>query len=122
MDEDQYDVSTVTDSFEGTIASKLGISGRDDSIERWDPKESFDYYLVYGQSDDIRNTMYQESFLDTKDKYAYFYGGNYGLIETKMPDSQTGRRLLIIKDSYAHCFAPFTCGLFDEVDMVDPRY
>ena len=39
-----------------------------------------------------------------------------------MPQGNTGRRLLIIKDSYAHCFAPFTCGLFDEVDLVDPRY
>ena len=33
-----------------------------------------------------------------------------------------GGTLLVIRDSYAHCFAPFTCGLFDEVDMVDPRY
>ena len=122
MDQGQFTVSTVTDSFEGTIASKLGIAGRADSIQRFDPVPPYDYYLVYGQSDDLRNTMYQASFLDTKDKYAYFYGGNYGLIETKMPESETGRRLLIIKDSYAHCFAPFTCGYFDEVDLLDPRY
>ena len=82
----------------------------------------FDYYLIYNQSDDIRNSIYRDSYLDTKDKYAYFYGGNFGLIEAKMPDAQTGRRLLIIKDSYAHCFAPFTYGYFDEVDMLDPRY
>ena len=119
---DQFAISKVTDSFEGTIASKLGISGRADSIQRWDPLATYDYYLIYNQSDDLRNTMYQKSFLDTKDKYAYFYGGNYGLIETKMPQAQTGRRLLLIKDSYAHCFAPFTCGYFDEVDLLDPRY
>ncbi|HCI73544.1 MAG TPA: hypothetical protein DHV42_03270 [Lachnospiraceae bacterium] len=119
---DQFAISKVTDSFEGTIASKLGISGRADSIQRWDPLAAYDYYLIYNQSDDLRNTMYQKSFLDTKDKYAYFYGGNYGLIETKMPQAQTGRRLLLIKDSYAHCFAPFTCGYFDEVDLLDPRY
>ena len=119
---DQYLVTTVTDSFEGTIASKLGISGKADSIERFDPAVPFDYYLVYNQSDDIRNSIYLESCLDTKDKYAYFYGGNYGLIEAKMPDAQTGRRLLIIKDSYAHCFTPFTYAYFDEVDMLDPRY
>ena len=122
MSPDQFNISTVTDSFEGTISSKLGIAGKADSIERWDPVDAYDYYLVYNQSDDIRNTMYQDSFLHTKDKYAYFYGGNYGFIETKMPDSNTGRRLLVIKDSYAHCFTPFTCGLFDEVDLLDPRY
>lgn len=122
---DQFDRSTVSDSFQGTIASKLGITTRADLIERWDPAVPFDYYLIYGQpeqSDDIRNTMYQKSFLETKDQYAYFYGGNYGLIRTVMPQSKAGRRLLIIKDSYAHCWAPFACGLFDEVDLVDPRY
>ena len=122
MSAGQFTVSTVTDSFEGTISSKLGIAGKADSIQRWDPVSVYDYYLIYNQSDDIRNTMYQKSFLQTKDKYAYFYGGNFGLIETKMPDSRTGRRLLLIKDSYAHCFAPFVCGLFDEVDLLDPRY
>ena len=119
---DQYTVTKVTDSFEGTIASRLGIRGRADSIERYDPAEPYDYYLIYNQSDDIRNSVYRDSYLDTKDKYAYFYGGNYGLVETKMPDADTGRRLLIIKDSYAHCFTPFTYRYFDEVDMVDPRY
>lgn len=122
VDAGQFTVQTVTDSFEGTVSSKLGIAGKADSIQRWDPAVPYDYYLVYNQSDDIRNSIYQDSFLETKDKYAYFYGGNQGLIETKMPQGNTGRRLLIIKDSYAHCFAPFTCGLFDEVDLVDPRY
>lgn len=119
---DQYTRTTVTDSFEGTISSKLGISGKADSIERFDPDTPSDYYLIYNQSDDIRNTVYQKQALDTKDKYAYFYGGNYGLIEAVMPDAKTGRKLLIIKDSYAHCFAPFTYADFDEVDMLDPRY
>ena len=109
---------TVTDSFEGTIASRLGIVGRADSIERFDPEIPFDYYLIYNQSDDIRNTVYQDSFLERKDKYAYFYGGNFGLIQAKMPEHETGRKLLVIKDSYAHCFVPFTYALFDQVDML----
>ena len=113
---------TVTDSFEGTIASRLGIVGRADSIERFDPEIPFDYYLIYNQSDDIRNTVYQDSFLERKDKYAYFYGGNFGLIQAKMPEHETGRKLLVIKDSNANCFVPFTYALFDQVDMLDTRY
>lgn len=138
-----YDSTSVTESFEGTISSKLGIKGRADSIERYDPEVAKDYYLVYNQSEDVRNSIYQDSFLGTKDKYSYFYGGNTGLIQTVMPKGQTevsgsqtgasgdqtgasgdqtGRKLLIIKDSYAHCFAPFTYENFDEVDLVDLRY
>ena len=70
----------------------------------------------------MRNSVYDDSYLQTKDMYSYFYGGNFGLIESTMPDSRTGRKLLIIKDSYAHCFAPFTYGNFDEVDLLDLRY
>ena len=33
-----------------------------------------------------------------------------------------GRRLLIIKDSYAHSFAPFASLHFEEIYMVDLRY
>ena len=68
-----YSPVTVTEDFEGTISSKLGIRGRADSIQRYDPAEEEDYYLVYNQSDDVRNSIYDDSFLDKKDKYSYFY-------------------------------------------------
>ena len=32
------------------------------------------------------------------------------------------RRLLVIKDSYAHCMAPFLMAAYDEVSFVDLRY
>ena len=36
--------------------------------------------------------------------------------------NENERRLLVIKDSYAHCFLPFTFHDFGEVDFVDLRY
>lgn len=117
-----YTPTTVTENFEGTISSKLGINGRPDSIERYDPDRQEEYELTYNQSDDVRRSIYQDSYLDTKDKYSYFYGGNNALIESKVKGNGSGRSLLIIKDSYAHCFAPFTYGNFDQVDLLDLRY
>lgn len=118
---ENYQVTQVTDSFRGTIASKVGIPVKEDTIEKYELKEPVRYLLTYNQSDDIRSTVYQENALNTKDQYAYFYGGNYGLIEA-VTEANTGRRLLVIKDSYAHCFVPFTYASFDEVDMLDLRY
>ena len=69
----------------------------------------------------MRSTVYQRQVLDSKDQYSIYYGGNYGLVEAST-EAGTGRRLLIIKDSYAHCFTPFTYQLFDQVDMLDLRY
>ena len=118
---EDYTVATVTDTFEGTIASKVGTKVKADTIETYENKEPVTYDLTYNQTNDVRSSVYQASALERKDKYAYFYGGNYGLIEAST-DAHTGRKLLVIKDSYAHCFVPFTYSLFDEVDMVDLRY
>lgn len=116
-----YEITTITDSFEGTVASKVGTKVRPDTIEIFEPKDPVSYLLTYNQTDDVRSTVYQDYVLDSKDKYSYFYGGNYGLVEADM-EADTGRKLLVIKDSYAHCFVPFTYQLFDEVDMLDLRY
>ena len=116
-----YNITTVTEDFEGTVASRIGIHGQADSIEIYEPIREVKYDLTYNQSDDVRASVYQNYKLDTKDKYAVFFGGNYGLIQAQT-NAGTGRRILVIKDSYAHCFAPFLLSYFDEVDLLDLRY
>ncbi len=116
-----YTVRTVSDTFEGTVAAKTGTEAVPDSIEIYEPVEPVSYTLTYNQSDDIRSTVYQESVLEGRDQYAYFYGGNYGLIQAST-NAGTGRRILVLKDSYAHCFVPFLYGAYDQVDMLDLRY
>lgn len=63
----------------------------------------------------------QKKYVNEKDKYAVFFGGNYGRLEIKT-GKRTGRNLLIIKDSFANAFAPFAAEDFDQVCMVDLRY
>ena len=116
-----YQITAVSDSFRGTVASKVGIETKPDTLEIFEPVNPVSYLLTYNQSDDVRSTVYQRQVLDSKDQYSIYYGGNYGLVEAST-EAGTGRRLLIIKDSYAHSFTPFTYQLFDQVDMLDLRY
>lgn len=118
---EDYEITTVAQDFRGTVSSKVGIPTEPDTIEIFEPVDPVSYLLTYNQSDDVRSTVYQMQVLDSKDKYSVYYGGNYGLVEAKT-DAGTGRSLLIIKDSYAHCFTPFTYQMFDQVDMLDLRY
>ena len=121
ISDDEYTVETVSDGFEGTVASKLGKSVKKDSIQVYRSTLDTRYVLTYNQTDDVRSSMFLPGALETKDKYSYFFGGNYGLIEAQTK-ADTDRRLLVIKDSYAHCFAPLLLDWFDEVDFVDLRY
>ena len=36
--------------------------------------------------------------------------------------ADTGRSLLVFKDSYANCFIQFLYPYFDHITMIDPRY
>ena len=116
-----YEIQTVTDCFEGTIQSKLGIETASDTIELFfsltEPA-----YTVYRESTEItENSLYNYAALDTKDKYAVFLGGNEAFlrIRTAAPNE---RKILVIKDSYANCFIPFMLGEFQEIDVLDLRY
>ena len=104
-----YHIRTVTENFEGTIQSKLGIHTKGDSIKLFLPVNSSD------------ETLYDYSALETKDKYAVFLGGNEPFMQIKT-NSEAKRKILVIKDSYANCFIPFMPGELQEIDVIDLRY
>ncbi len=118
--EDDFEIETVTEEFEGTVQSKLGIDARPDSIELYLPKDD-PFYTVEKDGAEPVYRVYDYSALDTKSKYNVFFGGNYALAKIATR-AGTGRRILIVKDSYAHCFVPFLIPEFDEIDMLDIRY
>lgn len=115
-----FNVTTVSESFEGTIQSKLGIKTKGDTIELFLPKNEISYTVQKGNSE-AGNSLYDYSALETKDKYGVFFGGNYASMKITT-DNKNGRKALVIKDSYANCFVPFMLGEFEEIDIVDLRY
>lgn len=118
---ENYTAETVSSSFEGTVAAKTGAFIHPDTIELMRPEREPSVTLTYNRSDDIRHTPYQMGALETRDQYNVFFGGNNGLIEGET-DTGSDRKILVIKDSYAHCFVPFLYGIAGQVDMLDLRY
>ena len=50
-----------------------------------------------------------------------FLGGNHPRISITTLNN-TGKNLMVIKDSYANCFIQFLLPFFDKIVIVDPRY
>lgn len=114
-----YEVLTVSSDFEGTIQSKLGIHTVGDTIELFESKEPVACTV---SSDGVeKDSLYDMAALDTKDQYAFYLGGNHGLVRIQTA-ANDGRKLLIIKDSYANCLIPFLTGAFEVIDVLDLRY
>ena len=117
----KYETHTLSKTFEGTLSSKSGSHKAKDTIEIYLPKTEIGYYVHYADGGDAESSMYRRSFLDTKDQYAVFFGGNHALVQIRTT-ADTGRRLLVFKDSYANAAMQFLYPYFDEIVMVDPRY
>lgn len=115
-----YEIKTVTDTFEGTIQAKLGIRTEGDTIQLFLPKREPSYTVTW-EDGSKTDTLYDYDTLDTRDQYAVYFGGNQSLIHIET-DAGTGRKLLVIKDSYANCLIPFMLEEFDAIDVLDLRY
>lgn len=101
-----FSINTVSDTFYGTVYSRSGLySTKPDTVELW----------RYAGDE----KFYDMSYLDKKDKYAVFGGGNHGHLTYDSDEEKP--RLLIIKDSYANAVIPFIARHFS-LEVVDPRY
>jgi len=92
-----------------------------DSIELYLPKDSKKYSVTYVDEGQTTDTLYAMEQLQGKDKYTVFLKGNHAFVQIKTA-SPNGKKLLVVKDSYANSFIPFLIQHFSEIDVVDLRY
>ncbi|MBE6968048.1 MAG: hypothetical protein E7444_06415 [Ruminococcaceae bacterium] len=117
-----FEVETVTTEFYGTTYSSSGFSWvQPDHIERWVQQGENVSITNYPAGSPVEGSLYEDSFLAKKDKYASFLGGNTPqlVVETGLADKP---KLLIVRDSYMDSALPFLLEDFSEIHMIDLRY
>lgn len=120
LSKEEFDITLGSDDFYGTLHSKVNTNVKPDDIYLYQIKEDMDYRLLYNLTDK-KNTLYDLSKLEGKDKYSVYMGGNNAVVEVET-NNNNGRRLLVIKDSFAHSFVPFAVNHFEKTYMIDFRY
>lgn len=116
-----YDVRNVSSTFQGTLASRSGDAHSYDSIQIYTPRKEVLYSVHYPDLKQKTRSMFMPDKLKEKDQYTVFLGGNHAVVEIATT-AQTGKSLLILKDSYANSFVQFLVPYYDTIIMVDPRY
>lgn len=117
-----YTIDAVSTDFFGTIYSKARLaSTKPDTIHRYVPNFPTAYTVEYNQGERTEDTLYAPEYLQKRDQYSYFLRGNNPIVQVTS-QNKNGKKLLLIKDSYAHSIAPFIVNDFEEVFMVDLRY
>lgn len=120
LSQEQFNINLGSDRFNGTLHSKVNVNVEPDDIFLYEIKEDMDYQLLYNLADQT-DTLYDLSKLEGKDKYSVYMGGNNALVQVKT-NNKNERRLLVIKDSYAHSFVPLAVNHYEETFMIDFRY
>lgn len=111
---------TVADDFYGTLYSSSGVHWlAPDTIERYVSGEGV---TVENFEKGETHGLYVDSFLEEKDKYASFLGGNTPLYIIRNPEAASEEKLLVVRDSYSDAMAPFLSQYFAEIHLVDLRY
>lgn len=118
---EKYTTKLVTDKFYGTMSSKVNLEIEADKVYIYEADKEEDVSVSYNNSTELKDSLYEMSALDKKDKYSIFLGGNNPLVQITT-NAKNDRKVLVIKDSFAHCFIPFMISGFSKIDVVDLRY
>lgn len=116
---------TAYPNFYGTTYSKSALWLKNsDEIELWQSgREQKITVEIQDSENEIKksDSLFFPSHFDEPDKYLVFLDGNHSLVRVTNKAVE-GKKLLLIKDSFAHCMAPFLADQYSEIIMVDLRY
>ena len=115
----EYAVETV-EGFHGSMYAKAGLWGVPaEAIELWQSPRLTGVTVTFDDRDPADALFFREH-LSEMDKYPVFLDGNHALVT--IDTGREGENLLIIRDSFGHCFAPFAAEGFGKIVLADLRY
>lgn len=104
------------------VSKNQGLKDNPDTTEGWRPR--VDYKATAWDNSEMTVT-YPVRLNDERSKgansYLNFSGGDRALLKIET-ENKSGRKLLVIKDSFGNAFVPYLVNHFDEVYVIDPRY
>ena len=118
---DQFEIEQASTKFYGTLFSKGNFTFvKPDTLEIFhrDGEEQVSVYDL--NANDMKDSMYERRFLREKDQYGVFLNQNQPLLILRT-DVANGKKLMVVKDSYANCLIPFLTAHFAEIHVMDVR-
>ena len=116
---ESFDIEEVSNRFYGTVYSK--------ALTPFQPYDTIKAYkqdmsgitVTYASGE---GSLYNDEYLQKKDKYSYFLNGIQSEITITNDNIKEGKTLLVVKDSYANCFVPFLINHYSKIVVLDTRY
>ena len=119
---EEMTAQTAAEDFRGTVYSKAGDYGRegDPSTIYTNPADKLT--VEYMDTGETTESLYNLEYAEEKDKYSLFLDNLHSLIEITNENADSGRELVLIKDSYANSMVPFLVRHYKKIYVFDTRY
>lgn len=115
-----FQIEAAFDDFYGTTYNKAHIRVPMDTVELFHSPYENDVTVDNGET--VSDSFYFKKAAKVGfNRYDVFFSKNTAKIQISTT-ADTGRSLLVVKDSFANCFAPFLAGDYETITMVDCRY
>lgn len=132
-DLNQYTIKLNSNPMIGSFGKKVTLVYTDpEYMPIIKPKYTTDISAFISRDNTTKTGMIDEillydAFLDGKDIYnntQYYYYGNkdHELIEIHNNELHDGKKILLIKNSFANCVYPFMCHMAENVSVIDLRH
>lgn len=116
-----YDISSF-DGFYGTsYSTSCYFLTKPDEVHLFiNPNLNAKVKITEGSDVRENDSVFFTDRLDEGDMYTVFLDGNHTRVD--ITSGVNDKKLLLIKDSFAHCLAPFLAEQYGEITMIDQRY
>lgn len=133
LDINNYEIEVYSDWFLGSTGKRVGtaFAGVDD-ISIITPKFDTSYEFEVPSRTIYRTGSFSEAMFDyskieekdyfSKNPYAVYTGGDFPLNTIKNNNIVEGKKVLLVRDSFACAFAPFLSLVCEELEIIDLRY
>ena len=117
-----YQRETAFTDFYGTTYNKAHIGVTPDRVELFHHPGEDGVQVDMDDGELVSDSVYfPEEAEKGFNKYNIFFSKNtFKIVVTTKAD--TGRKLLLVKDSFANCFVPFLTEDYEQIIMIDYRY
>ncbi len=120
-----FDIESYPDFYGTSYSTSAYYLTPRESIEVWRDKKTgggASVEIIEGSKSDKYDNMFFNDNLKTDDKYTVYLDGNHSMVKIHNPAANSNKKLLLIKDSFAHCLAPFLSYNYSDIVMIDLRY
>ncbi len=120
-DTTSYRSVLLSDNFYGGLSAASGLKPQADSLICL-TGDSPEQTLVYDYDEGKNVSVYQKEKLFSPDPYDIYLGGAKALLKLTRLDGQTGRELVLFRDSFGSSLAPLLLSGYDVIYLIDLRY